>query len=110
MLGLVKPIEVGIIGDARASAAALVERLKSRTLASHANRAERLARIAAEKNAWEAELEGWTHEKDPYSLEVSRSSSFMHPRRMLRELERAMPPEAMGSTDIGNICSVSNSY
>ena len=34
----------------------------------------------------------------------------MHPRQMLRELERAMPKRAMVSTDIGNICSVSNSY
>src|SRR3984885_15472260 len=34
----------------------------------------------------------------------------MRPRQTLRELERAMPPEAMVSTDIGNICSVSNSY
>ena len=34
----------------------------------------------------------------------------MHPRQMLRELERAMPAGAMVSTDIGNICSVSNSY
>jgi sulfoacetaldehyde acetyltransferase len=110
MLGLVKPIEVGIQGDAREAAEALVARLKSRTLASRANRDERLARIAAEKNAWEAELEGWTHEKDAYSVEVAKGSSHMHPRQMLRELERAMPREAMVSTDIGNICSVSNSY
>jgi sulfoacetaldehyde acetyltransferase len=34
----------------------------------------------------------------------------MHPREMLRALERAMPKGAMVSTDIGNICSVSNSY
>ncbi len=34
----------------------------------------------------------------------------MHPRQMLRELERAMPKDAMVSTDIGNICSVANSY
>jgi len=34
----------------------------------------------------------------------------MHPRQMLRELEKAMPKGAMVSTDIGNICSVSNSY
>jgi sulfoacetaldehyde acetyltransferase len=29
---------------------------------------------------------------------------------MLRELEKALPKDAMVSTDIGNICSVSNSY
>jgi len=34
----------------------------------------------------------------------------MHPRQMLRQLERAMPAGAMVSTDIGNICSVANSY
>jgi sulfoacetaldehyde acetyltransferase len=34
----------------------------------------------------------------------------MHPRQMLRELEKAMPKRAMVSTDIGNICSVANSY
>ena len=43
-------------------------------------------------------------------MEVSAESSHMHPRQMLRELERAMPEDAMVSTDIGNICSVSNSY
>ena len=110
VLGLVKPISVGIHGDARAAAAALLTRLKERTLAGAANRAERLARIATEKSTWEAELSAWTHERDPYSLEVASNSSHMHPREMLRALEHAMPPDAMISTDIGNICSVANSY
>jgi sulfoacetaldehyde acetyltransferase len=110
MLGLVKPISVGIHGDARAAAAALVERLQGRELACAASRAERKARIAAEKAAWEQELGEWTHERDPFSLEVARDSQYMHPRQMLRELEKAMPKHAMVSTDIGNICSVSNSY
>jgi sulfoacetaldehyde acetyltransferase len=34
----------------------------------------------------------------------------MHPREVLRALEQAMPEESMISTDIGNICSVANSY
>lgn len=110
MLGLVKPISVGINGDARAAAGALLERLKGRTLAAHANRAERLARIQAEKREWESELEAWTHERDKWSLEVARDSKQMHPRQMLRELEKAMPADVMVSTDIGNICSVANSY
>jgi sulfoacetaldehyde acetyltransferase len=66
--------------------------------------------IAATKKGWEAELDGWAHEKDAWSLEVSKNSTYMHPRQMLRELEKAMPEGAMVSTDIGNICSVSNSY
>jgi sulfoacetaldehyde acetyltransferase len=110
MLGLVKPISVGIHGDARAAAAALLERLKTRSLACAANRAERSAKIEAEKQAWVTELDGWTQERDPYSVEVARDSQYMHPREMLRALERAMPKRAMVSTDIGNICSVSNSY
>ena len=110
MLGLVKPISVGICGDAKAAALALVERLSGKSLACIANKDARLADIAATKKAWEAELDGWAHEKDAWSLEVSKNSTYMHPRQMLRELERAMPAGAMVSTDIGNICSVSNSY
>ncbi len=110
MLGLVKEIAVGIYGDAREAARALVARLKNTALASAANKDERAAEIKREKDSWEAELTAWTHEKDPYSLEVSKTSNFMHPREMLRALEKAMPANAMVSTDIGNICSVSNSY
>jgi sulfoacetaldehyde acetyltransferase len=110
MLGLVKPISVGICGDARSAAAALIERLQGKALACQQNKAERESTLKAERAAWEKELDGWTHETDAYSVEISASSSFMHPRQMLRELERAMPKNAMVSTDIGNICSVSNSY
>ena len=110
VLGLVKTISVGICGDAGAAALALAARLGSRDLACAASRDARLAEVAAAKAAWEKELDGWTHERDPWSLEVAAGSTHMHPRQMLRELEKAMPAGAMVSTDIGNICSVSNSY
>ncbi|MDQ2962437.1 MAG: sulfoacetaldehyde acetyltransferase [Pseudomonadota bacterium] len=110
MLGLVKPVAVGICGDAKAATLALIARLAGKVLACRANQSERLAAIKAEKATWEAELEGWSHEKDAWSLEVAKNSSHMHPRQLLRELERAMPGDAMVSTDIGNICSVANSY
>jgi sulfoacetaldehyde acetyltransferase len=110
MLGLVKPISVGIHGDARAAAEALTGRLGGRELACVANKAERAQRIATTRAAWEQELTDWTHERDPFSLAVAKDSPHMHPRQMLRELERAMPAGAMVATDIGNICSVSNSY
>src|SRR5439155_19119767 len=74
MLGLVKPISVAIHGDARAAAAALLARLKERRLAGAASRSARLSRIAAEKATWEAELRDWTHERDPYSLEVAANT------------------------------------
>jgi sulfoacetaldehyde acetyltransferase len=110
MLGLVKQISVGVCGDARAAAQALMARLAGKALACHANRDARLAEVKAAKAAWEAELDGWAHEKDAWSIEVAKGSAHMHPRQMLRELEKAMPDGAMVSTDIGNICSVSNSY
>ena len=51
MLGLVKQISVGIVGDAREAAKALAYRLANRRLDSSANAKERLATIAAEKRA-----------------------------------------------------------
>jgi sulfoacetaldehyde acetyltransferase len=110
MLGLVKQISVGIAGDAREAARALHYRLANRKLASSANADTRQKRITAEKQAWESELDQWTHEKDPWSIKVAKDSPHMHPRQMLRALERALPKNAMVSTDIGNICSVANSY
>ena len=110
VLGLVEPVAAAICGDARAAAQALIARLTGRVLACHANGDARLATIQREKAAWEAELGSWTHETDGWSLGVAQNSSAMHPRQMLHELERALPPAAMVSTDIGNICSVANSY
>ena len=70
MLGLVKKIDVGICGDAKAAAAALLALLAQRTLDCDATRAERAAKIADEKAAWEKELGEWTHERDAYSLDM----------------------------------------
>ncbi len=115
MLGLVKKITVGIHGDAGAAARALVARLDGVTLACDATRDTRMADMKAEQDAWEAELDEWTHELDDFSLDMiaqaeSEPSDWLHPRMVLRELEKAMPARAMVSTDIGNINSVANSY
>ncbi|MFA9420352.1 MAG: sulfoacetaldehyde acetyltransferase [Gammaproteobacteria bacterium] len=115
MLGLVKKIEVGICGDAKASAIALLNRIKDKTLACDATKEARAEDIVAEKAAWEKELDEWTHEKDAYSLDMieeqkNEEGNWLHPRQVLRELEKAMPADVMVSTDIGNINSVANSY
>lgn len=115
MLGLVKKISVGICGDAKAATIALMERIQNRTLASDATREQRAATIQAEKDAWEAELSEWVHERDPFSLDMiaeqeQEEGNWLHPRQVLRELEKAMPDDVMVSTDIGNINSVANSY
>ena len=118
-LGLVKKISVGICGDAKATAAELTKRLADKTLACDATKAERAETIASEKAAWEKELDEWTHEKDAFSLDMIEENKkektfnggdYLHPRQVLRELEKAMPERAMVSTDIGNINSVANSY
>ncbi len=115
MLGLVKKISVGICGDAKAAAVALLQRLNDKTLASDATKEARAKTIADEKAAWEKELDEWTHEKDAYSLDMieeakKEGGKYLHPRQVLRELEKAMPENVMVSTDIGNINSVANSY
>ncbi len=118
-LGLVKKITVGIFGDAKAVALALTQRLASRTLECDATKAQRAATIQSEKAAWERELDTWTHERDPYSLDMIEEAKgektptggqYLHPRQVLRELENALPPRVMVSTDIGNINSIANSY
>ncbi len=119
MLGLVKKISVGICGDAKAAAIALTKRLEKKTLVADANKAERAKIIATEKALWEKELDAWTHEKDAFSLDMIEEQKkektptggeYLHPREVLRELEKAMPADVMVSTDIGNINSVANSY
>ena len=99
MLGLVKKITVGICGDARLAARDLLKRIKA-----HGNvtpNHSRLAQIGRTKEAWAKELAKW-----PSPGETGR----IGPRQALAALARAMPKNAMVSTDIGNVCSVSNSY
>lgn len=119
MLGLVKKISVGVCGDAKAAASALLDRLRDKVLVCDATKTERARKIRAEKEAWERELDAWTHEKDPFSLDMIEEQKqektfnggqYLHPRQVLRELEKAMPPDVMVSTDIGNINSVAHSY
>ncbi|MCV6611849.1 MAG: sulfoacetaldehyde acetyltransferase [Amphritea sp.] len=115
MLGLVKKVDVGICGDAKAAAKALMNLLSGLSPKCLENRDARAEEIAAEKAAWEKELDEWIHERDDYSMEMieeqaGEEGNYLHPRQVLRELEKAMPEDVMVSTDIGNINSVSNSY
>jgi sulfoacetaldehyde acetyltransferase len=100
MLGLVKQISVGVHGDARGAAAAILDRLANRKIEAHGNRDARMAEVRKQKAEWGGELDKLS----------SPDGSPISPRRALRELEKAMPKNAMVSTDIGNVCSVANSY
>jgi sulfoacetaldehyde acetyltransferase len=99
MLGLVKKISVGICGDARLAAIELLNRLKA--IARLTPNKARLAEIQQEKQAWAEELAKWPS---------PNSKGRIGPRQALAALARAMPKNAMVSTDIGNVCSVANSY
>ena len=100
MLGLVHDVEVAIHGDAAAAALEILGRLKNLEVKSAATKEGRMAEVTKQKAAWAAELEEWS----------SGDGSPISPRRALRELENAMPEDAIVTTDIGNICSVANSY
>jgi sulfoacetaldehyde acetyltransferase len=99
MLGLVKKVSVGICGDARLAAVELLSRLKALTKLTP-NKA-RLADIQKEKAAWKDELANWPS---------PNLKGRIGPRQALAALAKAMPRNAMVATDIGNVCSVSNSY
>ncbi len=100
MLGLVKKIELGICGDARQAAAELV-RIMRETRGEGRRDEARIAAIRTAKDDWQKELAAW-----PSPNEGDR----MGPRQALAALKRALPKNAVVTTDIGNVCSVSNSY
>lgn len=102
VLGLVKDINVGIHGDAKLAAAEILRQLKASNspIGCLKNRTERLAEINALKDSWHQELNSWS----------SSNEIPMSPRRVLQELEKAIPVNAIVSTDIGNVCSTANSY
>lgn len=100
VLGLVKAISVAVLGDARLAAAAILERLRTKSPVALTNRDQRLAEVRRRKEDWENEL----------NSQCAETGSPIAPRVALRELEKALPADAMVTTDIGNICSLSNSH
>ncbi|MQA10833.1 MAG: sulfoacetaldehyde acetyltransferase [Pseudonocardiaceae bacterium] len=98
-LGLTKKIHLGVCADAKASATELVRLLRADNDARQQDTA-RLGRIEQEKQSWESELAEWS----------SKSGEPISPRRALSRIRDVLPGNAIVSTDIGNICSVSNSY
>ncbi|WP_043784042.1 sulfoacetaldehyde acetyltransferase [Rubrivivax gelatinosus] len=100
VLGLVKPVDVAVQGDARLAAAVLLEKLQA-TQGPRTADAGRIALVAAERRAWAAELAERAGQNEAERVD---------PRRALAALAAALPPDAIVSTDIGNVCSVANSY
>ncbi|GAB6125319.1 sulfoacetaldehyde acetyltransferase [Humidesulfovibrio idahonensis] len=99
VLGLSKRVNLGILADAKQFAAALFQAVKAADPKRKPN-VVRQKDVDAEKAGWNDELKKWS----------SSTAKLMHPRRFLKELSEALPAGAIVSTDIGNNCSMSNSY
>ena len=87
------------MADVKEYAAELLRELKNAQPNLERNEG-RIADVAREKETWDKELEDWS----------SSTNKLMHPRRFLWELTRALPEDALVTTDIGNTCSIANGY
>lgn len=104
-IGLVRPVDVGINGDCKLAAADLLLRLQAGgDIEALKNTDERMSKLKSVRKEWEKTLDDMTYDQ------ANSKDGKINPREALRELEKAMPKDAMVSTDIGNVCSVSNSY
>ena len=113
MLGLAKPIDIGICGDARAVARQLLSSLANHNCGDAGE--NRKAQIATCKSAWLQKLAGWDHEEDDSGSTWNQRAredepEKLAPRQVLRAIQDGLPNNAMVSTDIGNICAMANSY
>ena len=112
-IGLTKKISVGIVGDARAVAGSLLDRLDDS--AGDADRDTRKALIADTKSRWAQQLSSMDHEEDdPGTSWNARARAdkpdWMSPRMAWRAIQGALPREAIISSDIGNNCAIGNAY
>ena len=96
-IGRTHPVEVGIIGDAKASSEAIYEQLSKE---SKAKDTSRLDKINQRNQEWEQELTDLAME----------DGNPINPRRALLELRKALPESTMISSDIGNVSSTANAY
>jgi len=113
MLGLAKPVDVAIHGDAAAVARQLLRALQGHDAgAAGAARRDEAARRRA---AWLEKLATWDHEEDDSGGDWNarareQEPEKMAPRQALRAVQEGLPGDAIVSTDIGNICAMANSY
>ncbi len=112
-IGLTKKVTVGIVGDAKKVAEAVLARLAI-TAGDHA-RSERKDKIAQVKSAWAQALSSMDHEEDDPGTSWNQRArdakpDWMSPRMAWRAIQSALPREAIISSDIGNNCAIGNAY
>jgi len=112
-IGLTKPVTVGIVGDAKRVAAAILEQLPD--TAGDSGRDERRALIAKTKSDWSAELASMDHEEDDPGTTWNERARNREPEKISsrmawRAIMKVLPKEAIISSDIGNACAIGNAY
>jgi len=112
-IGLTKPVSVGIVGDARKVAEAILARLSG--TAGDTGRVERRHQIAQTKSAWAQALSSMDHEQDDPGTSWNQRArdakpEWMSPRMAWRAIQSALPRNAIISSDIGNNCAIGNAY
>jgi len=112
-IGLTKPVAVGIQGDAKKVAEALLEQVSP--AASDDELKERRDMISQTKSAWLQTLSSMDHEDDDPGTDWNersrnREPEKMSPRMAWRAIQQALPKEAIISSDIGNNCAIGNAY
>lgn len=112
-IGLTKPVTVGIVGDAKKVAASILEQLPEH--AGDKGREERQALIAETKAAWATELATMDHEEDDPGTSWNERARDREPNKISsrlawRAIMKALPKDAIISSDIGNACAIGNAY
>ena len=112
-IGLTKPVAVGIVGDAKKVAQALLAGLGKGS--GDAGRSARKALIAQTKSAWAQELSSMDHEADDAGTTWNARARAREPEKMSsrmawRAIQAALPREAIIASDIGNACAIGNAY
>ena len=93
------PVEVGIIGDAKAASVELLSRVKA-LVGDRQPKQEVLSMVKERVDAFNKEIE---------ELAMVPGNP-MNPRRVLYEIAKVLPKNAIVCTDIGNVASTENSY
>src|SRR4030095_2816939 len=88
-VGKIYPVEVGLVGDAKATLGERIEQL--RTLSPIPDGRSRIAELAEERRAWEAQLKDSQQD----------SGRPIHPARPLHEISKVVPEDAIFVTDVG---------
>jgi acetolactate synthase I/II/III large subunit len=89
-VGKIYPVDVGIVGDAKATLEALIEQLGSGPRSTSLMRSQAQA-VDKRKQEWQRELKETQED----------SGEPIHPARLLRELSEVAPEDAIFVTDVG---------